>query len=129
MANQVSHFEIHAADPQRAIAFYGKSLGWTFNQWGDQPYWLISTGPKEVPGIDGGLVPRRGDSPLEMQAVNAYVCTVSADSLDATSDAILANGGTVALPKMPIPTVGWLAYFKDTEGNLFGVMQEDPNAK
>jgi predicted enzyme related to lactoylglutathione lyase len=64
-----------------------------------------------------------------MQAVNAYVCTVMSDSLDATSEAILANGGTVALPKMPVPTVGWLAYFKDTEGNIFGVMQEDSNAK
>jgi hypothetical protein len=129
MANRVSHFEIHAADPQRAIAFYNASLGWTFNQWGDQPYWLITTGPKEVPGIDGGLLPRHGDGPLEMQAVNAYVCTVMSDSLDATSEAILANGGTVALPKMPVPTVGWLAYFKDTEGNIFGVMQEDSNAK
>jgi len=38
-------------------------------------------------------------------------------------------GGTIALPKMPIPTMGWLAYGKDTEGNLFGMMAMDPNAK
>ena len=30
---------------------------------------------------------------------------------------------------MPIPTVGWLAYGKDTEGNLFGMMQADAAAK
>ena len=41
---------------------------------------------------------------------------------------IKALGGTIALPKMPIPHVGWLAYGKDTEGNIFGVMQADPNA-
>ena len=35
----------------------------------------------------------------------------------------------IALPRMPIPTVGWLAYAKDTEGNLFGMMQMDANAK
>ena len=35
----------------------------------------------------------------------------------------------VALPKMPIPGVGWLAYMKDTEGNVFGMMQADANAK
>jgi predicted enzyme related to lactoylglutathione lyase len=29
---------------------------------------------------------------------------------------------------MPIPTVGWLAYCKDTEGNIFGVLQPDENA-
>jgi predicted enzyme related to lactoylglutathione lyase len=38
-------------------------------------------------------------------------------------------GGTVALPKMPVPGVGWLAYAKDTEGNIFGMMQSDPGAK
>jgi len=25
--------------------------------------------------------------------------------------------------------VGWLAYFKDPEGNVWGIMQEDPSAK
>jgi predicted enzyme related to lactoylglutathione lyase len=30
---------------------------------------------------------------------------------------------------MGVPGVGWLAYFKDTEGNIFGIMQNDPNAK
>jgi hypothetical protein len=38
-------------------------------------------------------------------------------------------GGKVVVPKMPVPTVGWLAYAKDTEGNLFGFMQMDANAK
>jgi predicted enzyme related to lactoylglutathione lyase len=30
---------------------------------------------------------------------------------------------------MAIPGVGWLCYFKDTEGNIFGMMQNDPAAK
>ena len=34
----------------------------------------------------------------------------------------------LALPKMAVPGVGWLAYVKDTEGNLFGLMQADPGA-
>jgi predicted enzyme related to lactoylglutathione lyase len=25
--------------------------------------------------------------------------------------------------------VGWLVYCKDTEGNIFGMMQNDPNAQ
>jgi predicted enzyme related to lactoylglutathione lyase len=29
---------------------------------------------------------------------------------------------------MAIPGVGWLAYCKDTEGNIFGMMQSDKNA-
>ncbi len=34
----------------------------------------------------------------------------------------------VALPKMAVPGVGWLAYCKDTEGNIFGFMQSDETA-
>ena len=33
------------------------------------------------------------------------------------------------MPKTAIPTVGYFAYCHDTEGNLFGVMQRDPDAK
>jgi hypothetical protein len=29
---------------------------------------------------------------------------------------------------MPISGVGWLVYCKDTEGNIFGMMQEDQGA-
>ena len=123
------HFEIHASDPQRAIAFYSKLFGWTFTQWGTESYWLVGTGERSEPGIDGGLTLRRGDAPAEMAAVNAFVCTVGVDDLDAMVGRLTALGGKVALPKMPIPTVGWLAYGKDTEGNLFGMMQADPAAK
>ena len=127
---RVAHFEIHADNPQRAIDFYSAVFGWEFINWsGGWDYWLIKTGPAEEPGIDGGLVPRRGDRPQLGQAVNAYVCTTMVNSLDETSAAIEQHGGTVALPKMPVPGVGWLAYFHDPEGNIFGAMQQDANAK
>jgi len=123
------HFEIHAENTERAIAFYSDLLGWEFNQWGKEPYWLVKTGEKGTPGIDGGLMPRRGPGPADMQPVNAFVCTVDVANLDELVKRVTAAGGAIALAKMPIPTVGWLAYAKDTEGNLFGMMQMDANAK
>ena len=123
------HFEIHAENPQRAIAFYTALFGWTFTQWGDQPYWLAATGDKSTPGIDGGLLPRQGAAPANMAAVNAFVCTVDVADVDAYSKRVVELGGSIALAKMPIPTVGWLAYGKDTEGNLFGMMAMDVAAK
>ncbi len=122
------HFEIHAEQPTRAAAFYTTVFGWQFSQWGGQDYWLIKTG-EGAPGIDGGLIKRMGAAPIEGQAVNAYVCTIGTDDLAATSDKVAAAGGSMALPRMAIPGVGWLGYFKDTEGNIFGVMQNDPDAK
>jgi predicted enzyme related to lactoylglutathione lyase len=123
------HFEIQAENAERAIAFYRELLGWEFSQWGKEPYWLVKTGEKGTPGIDGGLMPRRGGGPADMQPVNAFVCTVDVTNLDAMVKRVTELRGSIALPKMPIPTVGWLVYAKDTEGNIFGMMQMDADAK
>jgi|SRR5579859_7396122 len=124
---RVIHFEIHAENPERAVKFYGELFGWEFTKWdGPMPYWLIKTGPDSAPGINGGLLPRRGK--IDGEAVIAYICTVDTDSLDAHVQKALAGGGTMAVPKMPIPGIGWLAYCKDPEGNIFGMMQADPKA-
>ena len=123
---RVVHFEIHADDPQRAIGFYGKLFGWKFDQWGPQNYWLITTGPDSQPGINGGLVPRRGA--IDGSAVTAYVCTVEVESIEAVEETILELGGSTALARQAIPGVGWLFYARETEGNIFGLHQPDPNA-
>ena len=124
---RVVHFEIHAADPDRAVNFYKTLFGWEFQKWeGPMEYWLVTTGPNEQPGINGGLVRRQGE--IDGQAVIAYVCTVDVENLDASVQTAVNSGGQIALPKMPIPSMGWLAYCKDTEGNIFGMMQGDPNA-
>ena len=55
--------------------------------------------------------------------------TKGVENLDAMIKRMAANGGECLVPKKPIPQVGWFAYCKDTEGNLFGFMQMDANAK
>ena len=124
--NRVVHFEIQADDPARARTFYAALFGWTFEQFGQNDYWLIRTGPAEDRGIDGGLLPRHGV--IDGTAVIGYVCTVDVDNLDAKVTSAVAHGAQIALPKMAIPHIGWLAYCKDTEGNVFGMMQNDPKA-
>lgn len=124
---RVVHFEIHSEDPERAIAFYQGLLGWTFTRYGGPwEYWLITTGPDSEPGINGGLMRRQG--PIDGQAVIAYVCTAEVPSLDEALARVTALGGSVALDRMAVAGVGWLAYLKDTEGNIFGLMQNDPAA-
>ena len=124
---RVVHFEIHAGDCQRAVKFYKAVFGWEFQKWeGPAEYWMVMTGPNEQPGINGGLVQRRGE--IDGQVVIAYVCTVDVTSVDDSTKTVESNGGQVVVPKMPIPGVGWLVYCKDTEGNIFGMMQSDANA-
>jgi predicted enzyme related to lactoylglutathione lyase len=122
------HFEIHAENPARAATFYTELLGWTFQKWdGPMEYWTIVTGPDAQPGINGGLLRRHGT--IDGTAVIAYVCTVDVTGIDAMLERAVALGGAIALPKMPIPGMGWLGYAKDTEGNIFGMMEMDAAAK
>jgi predicted enzyme related to lactoylglutathione lyase len=124
------HFEIHAENPERAVTFYSSLFGWQIKKWdGPMEYWMIVTGNDSQPGINGGMVRRRGPAPTEGQCVNAYVCTIGVENLDQSLQKLTSLGGTIALPKMPVPGVGYLAYGKDTEGNIFGMMQPDADAK
>jgi len=135
--NRVIHFEIHAVDPERAARFYRDVFDWDIKEWvvpgvdipNKNRYWMATTGPASEPGINGGIIFRRGSAPGEGQPVNSYVCTIGVPSVDDFLTKCLSAGATVAAPKMPIKGVGWLAYFKDTEGNLVGLMQDDKSAE
>ena len=125
--SRVVHFEIHADEPQRAVDFYQHIFDWQINKWeGPADYWLITTGPDTEAGINGAIVQR--PQPISGNAANAFVCTIDVASVDDAIAKITSHGGTIALPKMAVPHVGWLAYAKDTEGNIFGVMQSDHSA-
>ncbi|OGC93890.1 MAG: glyoxalase [candidate division Zixibacteria bacterium RBG_16_48_11] len=127
---RVIHFEIQAENPERAVRFYQNAFSWKFDKWeGPEDYWLITTGPNDQPGINGGLMKRRGPGPQENQAVNSFVCTIGVENLDSAMASATKQGGTMVVPKMPVPEVGWLSYFKDTEGNIFGIFQDDSSAK
>ena len=129
--NRVVHFEIHAKNLDGAQKFYESVFGWKINDLGPQMgnYRLVSTGEDQPgarwPGINGGITPRMGPAPSGGEPVNAFVCTVTVDNIDSYVEKVKAAGGTVALDKIQVPGVGWLAYVKDLEGNIFGMLQPD----
>ncbi|EHR62274.1 VOC family protein [Saccharomonospora cyanea] len=120
------HFEIHATDPERAITFYTAVFEWSFERSGPGPYWLITTG--EGPGIDGGLAQREGPIPDPDASVNAFPLTMEVPDLDLMAREVEQAGGRVVAAKRSIAGVGWIAYCRDPEGNLFGMLQPDPSA-
>jgi uncharacterized protein len=125
---RVVHFEIHAADPERAVRFYRELFGWQITRWeGPMEYWVLRTG-EGSPGIDGGLLRRRGAVPTAGQPVNAFVCTIDVSDLEDVVARGTRMGATLAVPKMAVPGIGWLAYLTDPEGNIVGILQSDPAA-
>ena len=134
--NRVVHFEIHAAEPERAALFYRDVFGWEIKEWlvpgvdipQENRYWMVVTGSDDQPGINGGIVVRRGHAPIEGQGVNGFICTIDVASLEESINKAVKAGASLAIARMPIKGVGWLAYCKDPEGNIFGMMQPDENA-
>jgi len=119
---RVVHFEVSVNDPERAVAFYQQVFGWGIHKWdGPADYWLIQTGPDDQPGINGGMFRRMG--PV------GHVNTIDVPSVDDFATKIEAHGGEIVVPKRAIPGVGWLAYAKDTEGSIFGIIQADKSAQ
>ena len=120
---RVVHFEISADDPERAARFYNTVFAWEFTKWeGPMDYWLIKTGEEAEPGIDGGLMRRAAP---DASVIN----TIAVHSVDEFVDKVQENGGVVVAPKVAIPGVGYVAYFKDTEENVFGIMEADESAE
>ena len=116
---RVNHFELPADDPEKLVAFYEGVFGWTIQKWdGPMDYWLITTGPEDEPGINGGIA-RRGEG--DFGTINS----IDVPSVDDYIAKIEGVGGSVVAPKMAIPGVDYLAYCKDTEGNVFCIIEED----
>ena len=117
------HFDLTVDNPERAMKFYKDIFGWKFEKWdGPMEYWMVTTGDEKEPGINGGLAKK---SETGMPNMN----TIGVSSVDKFSKIIQDNGGKVLMPKTPIPGVGWFATCQDTEGNTFGIIEQNPNAK
>lgn len=122
---RVVHFEIYTDDPETVRPFYENVFGWKIQKWdGPLEYWTVTTGSDDNrPGINGGLLrPRQGQS-------SGTLNTVSVESLDQALGKIQEQGGSVCVPKIAIPTIGWLAYAQDPQGNVFGLLEPNEAAK
>lgn len=131
MKSRVAHFEIQAADPEKAAKFYTDVFGWEITKWegGDFEYWMVMTGERDEPGgINGGLLRRNGPAPVEGASVNAYVCTITVESYDECHTKIEKAGGKNVVPKAALKGMAWQGYYKDPEGNIFGIHQPDEKA-
>ena len=104
---------IFAKDRHRldsARAFYARVFGWSLPDDG-RCCWVINS-----------------DDDPRLECSGAGIPTIHVADLDAITAAALAAGGEVLVARIPLPGIGWMTYLADTEGNLLGVMQDDPQA-
>jgi predicted enzyme related to lactoylglutathione lyase len=112
------HVEISCLDSEAAKKFYGELFGWKFQDFPQMNYTTIDTG--QSPDMGGGLNPVTPENPAGTVIVYVYT-----EDIDDSLGKVEALGGTVILPKMEVPTVGFLAFFKDPTGNTLALLQPE----
>ena len=119
----VIHFEIPADDVKKLSTFYSKLFGWKIVKMpGPTEYWGIQTVPVDERGIllrkgvNGGIMKRQNP---EHKPVNY----IAVESVDEYVKKIEELDGTIIVPKMEVPGVGWWALALDPDGNQFAIMQ------
>jgi predicted enzyme related to lactoylglutathione lyase len=119
MKHTFVHFEIPADDAERAKAFYEGLFGWSIRGSDMFDGWYSVMTSDDEADLQGGL--SKDDSPDRV-----IVSYVQVESIDDTLAKATALGGSVVAPKMEIPTMGWMAHLRDTEGNVVGVFEALP---
>jgi len=121
--DKVVHFEIPADNVERAVKFYKETFDWKITPVPQMNYTVLGTVevdqnnmPKESGAINGGLMERSF-------GLKGPVLTINVENIDTSIDKIQKQGGKIIQGKMEVPTVGFIAYFQDTEGNILGLIQ------
>jgi len=124
-AKNISHFDVHADNVERARKFYERVFDWRFSPWGPPGFFMIATGDESDPGIHGAVHDRPDDGHRRV----GFECTIAVDDVDAIARLVVEQGGRVTVPKMVIPGVGELIEFSDIEGNIACAMRYFDEAK
>jgi predicted enzyme related to lactoylglutathione lyase len=111
---KICYIEIPASDTERSAGFYSKVFGWQTRKRGDG-HTAFDDGVGEVSGTWVA-----GRPPASQPGLLVYVMV---DSVAATLDAIVANGGEIVQPiGADAPEI--TARFRDPAGNVIGLYQE-----
>ena len=124
--DKVVHFELPADNTDRAKKFYQESFDWQITDYPEMKYTIIRTAEtdenmmiKESGAINGGLF-KKGE--VENPVV-APSFSVDVKDIDEAIKKIKNAGGLILKDKTQVGEMGYVAYFKDTEGNILSVWQ------
>ena len=116
MAGNLVHFEFPADDSARSTSFWSSLFGWEFEEFQGSGYHMTQT-PNPTGAVQGRQEGQSG--------VTVYFDT---EDVEATAAKVQSLGGTVVMPKSPVPSMGYFAICLDTEGNAFGLWESDESA-
>ncbi|MFW6077965.1 MAG: VOC family protein [Hyphomicrobiales bacterium] len=114
--------ELNTWQPEEALAYYGRTLGWTFEPMqlpGGVAYWTARKAGLPVGGI------MALDEEQHAGIPSHWMTYMAVDTMDAAIEATVNAGGSLERPAVVVPGVGVLAVVSDPTGALVGLMQPD----
>jgi hypothetical protein len=116
VTSTITWFEIPAADFGRAVRFYESIFASPLQHMAEWPNLAIF--PYQRPGVSGAIAYGDGHRPSSDGVVIYLNC-------DGRIDEILGRvekaGGAIVQPKSHLPSVGYVAQIRDSEGNRLGL--------
>ena len=121
--DKVVHFEVPVDDLERAKKFYSETFGWQLQDMPEMNYVIarsVETDEKFMPkvagAINGGMAKRGGNLTVPSFAIDVA-------NIEESIEKVKRGGGTILKAKTPVGTMGFVAYFKDSEGNVLSLWQ------
>jgi uncharacterized protein len=107
-------FDLMTTDPEKAIEFYTKVVGWGTTQWeGPSAYTMWTNATMPLGGVMA-LPPESGAPPH-------WLAYISSPDVDATASQAEALGGKTLVAPNDVPTVGRFAVMSDPQGAIFAI--------
>lgn len=118
--------ELNTWEPEVALAFYGRTLGWQFEPAplpGGSAYWIARKDGRPVGGIFELTAPDYEGIPSH------WMTYMTVDDIDRAETETASAGGEVMRPSTKVPGVGRLAVVSDSTGALIGLIEPDSSHK
>jgi predicted enzyme related to lactoylglutathione lyase len=120
MKNIGAYFEIPVIDIDRSIKFYKFVFGFEFSRdtihGNEMAFFPFHNGN---PGITGALA--KGE--IYKPSVSGTLIYLNTENIEESIKKIQEIGGEILFPKTEVPNYGWVAEFKDSEGNRVALFQ------
>ena len=114
--------ELNTWEPEIALAFYGRTLGWKFDSTrlpDGGSYWIARKDNKPVGGVFELTSPDYSDIPSH------WMTYLTVSDMDKAEQDTVREGGEVIRPSAHIPGVGKLAVVSDSAGALIGLIEPE----
>ena len=112
--HRLVHVELSSRDRADSARFYEEAFGWKIQEFPEMDY----TTWDAAGGLGGGFNPISEHVPA-----GSIVVYIHTDDLDDSLNKVQALGGSVVMPRLSVPGVGDMAWFKDLSGNVMALLQ------